>query len=210
MCIDPLAEKYAYNSTYAFQENKMGLGRELEGLELVYANGTSPEFKAKFASIVQFMNAKGTSGQLYQLNKMSKTTLVDNTGNGSKYAPSTGTLYWDSTMAVETKNGTIMSPATILGHEVDHALDDKKNHTEHVQNGVQGSDAQYDTKEERRVITGSEQTTALKHGDIKEGEVTRTDHQGTVRDAPDPTSNKNTTERPLKMEELHEVIIGGK
>jgi RHS repeat-associated protein len=35
MCIDPLSEKYAYNSTYAFQENKMGLGRELEGLEMV-------------------------------------------------------------------------------------------------------------------------------------------------------------------------------
>ncbi|WP_268849233.1 AHH domain-containing protein [Flavobacterium aestivum] len=35
MCIDPLAEKYPYNSTYAFQENKMGMGRELEGLELV-------------------------------------------------------------------------------------------------------------------------------------------------------------------------------
>ena len=35
MSIDPLAEKYAYNSTYAFQENKMGMGRELEGLELV-------------------------------------------------------------------------------------------------------------------------------------------------------------------------------
>ena len=34
MCIDPLAEKYPYNSTYAFQENKMGMGRELEGLEL--------------------------------------------------------------------------------------------------------------------------------------------------------------------------------
>ena len=34
MSVDPLAEKYPYNSTYAFQENKMGLGRELEGLEL--------------------------------------------------------------------------------------------------------------------------------------------------------------------------------
>ncbi|MFW0739951.1 RHS repeat-associated core domain-containing protein, partial [Flavobacterium sp. T12S277] len=34
MSIDPLAEKYAYNSTYAFQENKMGMGRELEGLEI--------------------------------------------------------------------------------------------------------------------------------------------------------------------------------
>lgn len=35
MSIDPLAENYPYNSTYAFQENKMGLGRELEGLELL-------------------------------------------------------------------------------------------------------------------------------------------------------------------------------
>ena len=33
--IDPLATSYPYNSPYAFQENKMGLGRELEGLELV-------------------------------------------------------------------------------------------------------------------------------------------------------------------------------
>ncbi|MCJ7936144.1 MAG: DUF6443 domain-containing protein [Chryseobacterium sp.] len=33
--IDPLSEKYAYNSTYAFQENKLGLGKELEGLELL-------------------------------------------------------------------------------------------------------------------------------------------------------------------------------
>ncbi|SKB78273.1 RHS repeat-associated core domain-containing protein, partial [Salegentibacter salinarum] len=32
--IDPLAEDYTYNSTYAFQENKMGLGTELEGKEL--------------------------------------------------------------------------------------------------------------------------------------------------------------------------------
>lgn len=32
---DPLSEKYTYNSPYAFQENKMGMGRELEGLELV-------------------------------------------------------------------------------------------------------------------------------------------------------------------------------
>ena len=34
MSIDPLAEDYPYNSTYAFQENKLGLGTELEGKEL--------------------------------------------------------------------------------------------------------------------------------------------------------------------------------
>jgi len=31
--VDPLAEDYTYNSPYAFQENKMGMGVELEGLE---------------------------------------------------------------------------------------------------------------------------------------------------------------------------------
>jgi RHS repeat-associated protein len=32
--VDPLAEDYVFNSTYAFAENKLGLGIELEGLEL--------------------------------------------------------------------------------------------------------------------------------------------------------------------------------
>ena len=32
--IDPLSEQYAYNSPYALQENKFGLGIELEGAEL--------------------------------------------------------------------------------------------------------------------------------------------------------------------------------
>jgi len=32
--IDPLTEKYTYNSTYAFQENKLGMGTELEGSEM--------------------------------------------------------------------------------------------------------------------------------------------------------------------------------
>jgi len=33
--LDPLAEKFPYNSTYTIQENKMGMGIELEGLELL-------------------------------------------------------------------------------------------------------------------------------------------------------------------------------
>jgi hypothetical protein len=32
--VDPLFREYPYNSTYAFQENKLGLGTELEGKEL--------------------------------------------------------------------------------------------------------------------------------------------------------------------------------
>ncbi|MCD1117448.1 RHS repeat domain-containing protein [Chryseobacterium turcicum] len=36
--LDPLTEKFPYNSTYAIQENKMGMGIELEGLELLKTN----------------------------------------------------------------------------------------------------------------------------------------------------------------------------
>ncbi|WP_426480693.1 DUF6443 domain-containing protein [Chryseobacterium sp. R2ACT005] len=36
--IDPLAEKFTHNSTYAFQENMIGMGIELEGLELLKNN----------------------------------------------------------------------------------------------------------------------------------------------------------------------------
>lgn len=55
MSIDPLAEEYAYNSTYAFQENKMGMGRELEGLELAphdFTTGFGNYAKGKYDSVV--------------------------------------------------------------------------------------------------------------------------------------------------------------
>src|SRR5690606_5865608 len=45
--VDPLAEDYAYNSAFAFQENKLGMGMELEGLEVLYwpeANQAIGEF----------------------------------------------------------------------------------------------------------------------------------------------------------------------
>ena len=32
--IDPISSKYVYNSTYAYAENKVGMGFDLEGLEL--------------------------------------------------------------------------------------------------------------------------------------------------------------------------------
>jgi RHS repeat-associated protein len=50
--IDPLADIYVYNSPYAFAENKLGLGIELEGLEIIptygmeYANAkTSQDYE---------------------------------------------------------------------------------------------------------------------------------------------------------------------
>src|SRR5690606_14510783 len=112
--IDPLAEKYPFNSTYAFQENKLGMGIELEGLEVVYRKGASPEFKEKFAKSVKFMNSKGTSGMLAELNESGLTEIVDNTGGvngeGTFYRPSEGAIYWDPEFGLKSEEGNLLSP----------------------------------------------------------------------------------------------------
>jgi hypothetical protein len=46
--VDPLAEQFYYNSTYALQENKFGLGAELEGAKMVgFADLQMVYYKAK-------------------------------------------------------------------------------------------------------------------------------------------------------------------
>ena len=77
----------------------------------------------------------------------------------------------------------------VLNHEADHALSYFENPQEHITRG-RTKDNQYGNKEEKRVITGSEQETAKKLGEIKEGQVTRTDHQGQEY----PTKGPTTTE----------------
>ena len=91
----------------------------------------------------------------------------------------------------------MMSPTTVLNHELDHALGldkaskDNKKLQEHIANRKNSSDSQYVTKEERRVITESEQITAKALGEIKDGEVTRENHSyRNIFEAESPTSNK--------------------
>ncbi len=54
--VDPLSEKYVYNSTYAFSENKVISHRELEGLEAQLAiagNGNNTSYKPEDVSSFQ-------------------------------------------------------------------------------------------------------------------------------------------------------------
>lgn len=67
---------------------------------------------------------------------------------------------------------------------MDHAVDYVKNPQQHNTRS-QTYDAQYDTKEERRVITGSEAKTAKANG-----ESTRSKHAGTPYKTITPTSTK--------------------
>ena len=73
-----------------------------------------------------------------------------------------GSIYWKSNWGSQKDNGIVNSPATVFDHEADHALEHKTNTQEYEVNRARGSDSQYQTKEERRVITGSEQKTPFR------------------------------------------------
>ena len=107
------------------------------------------------------------------------------------------TIYWNPNVIIETTTGVMMSPTAILNHELDHALGldkalkDNKKLQEYIADCEKEPDSQYFTKEERRVITGSEQITAKALGEIKDGEVTRENHKlSSIFEAESPTSNK--------------------
>ncbi|HFG0566892.1 TPA: M91 family zinc metallopeptidase, partial [Flavobacterium psychrophilum] len=106
---------------------------------------------------------------------------------------------WNPKMGLETTNGTIMSPATVLDHEADHAGKYAAAGKVSMNSRVETPDKKYDNKEEKRVITGSEQRTARANGEVSAGRVTRTDHKGLPVITTSPTSNKVDAAKTVKF-----------
>lgn len=187
--IDPKAHKFSGWSPYNYALNNPLKYIDPDGQEVRFANGTSSVFQKQFGAAVQYLNKRGASGMLRQLHE-STTVYYINEGNGhTNYDNKTRTINWDPSMGVVTNENHILSPTTVLNHEVDHALQHDQN-PDQFNNDRKTPDAQYDTKEEKRVIEGTEQETAKKLGEIKEGEVTRLDHKGSKFKSTGPTTTE--------------------
>jgi hypothetical protein len=94
-----------------------------------------------------------------------------NNRNDDSFDPNSDTINWDPHSALRTTRGGAQSPALGLGHEMDHATEAPR-----AQERLASQpDARYDTKEERRVIAGSE-----RHAARTLGEAPRFDHAGTT------------------------------
>ena len=150
-----------------------------DGRKIVFAQNVSEDFKKAFAQSVQHLNKHGASGMMAKLHASETVYYISEKSGGSFYDPNTRTIGWDPSLGALTEEGHIVSPTTILNHEVDHALQHDQN-PEQFFNDINTPDPNYGDKEEKRVITGSEQDTARKLGEIKEGEVTRTSHSGAI------------------------------
>jgi RHS repeat-associated protein len=175
--VDPLGEKYYSISTYAYVANNPMIFIDPDGRKIVYGQNVSEDFKKAFAQSVQHLNKHGASGMMAKLHASETVYNITETTGGGFYDSNTRTIAWDPSTGALTDEGHILSPTTILNHEVDHALQHDQNPEQYL-NDKNSPDPNYGNKEEKRVITGSEQDTAKKLGEIKEGDVTRTSHKG--------------------------------
>jgi RHS repeat-associated protein len=121
-------------------------------------------------------NVMETSGASFQTDRYSKPVVL-----------------WNSLQGLEITKKIRISPATVLEHEMDHLVKDVmtpiKDYGNYRRTLESGSDSQYDTKEERRVIRGSEVKTAKGNGEFPEG-FKRESHSGKPIITPTPISNK--------------------
>ncbi len=114
--IDPLAHTYVYNSTYAFQENKLGLGTEVEGKELELHNWLVREGVTYAAKQLDKKMTKAG------LNKTEKSIATDNLLNMYKLKKSENKEKAFSISDASNLIGRHNGPRDALRHALFNAL----------------------------------------------------------------------------------------
>lgn len=177
-----------------------------DGQRVFFAKGVSDKFKKSFAATVKYMNKKGTSDGLFKLERSPKDYYIDEVqGKSSSFSiiGNKNTIFWNSSNIISSRDGIWRSPATSLDHEIAHAVHydtDPQGFTSDI--GTPGTD--YVTKEERNVIVGREQSTARKHGEIRNDQVTRTDYYG--KTVSGDVSEKSPEEIELIIQSQNELL----
>ena len=179
---DPMSEKYYDISPYVYCAGDPVNYVDPRGDTLLFAPGSSEEFKKRFAETVRFMNEHGTSYNIARIHASPMVYYIAE-GKENSFRPSSRTIVWNPTkVAYDNQSNYLRSPATTLAHEFGHAY----RFDSLLQQGYQQNEIitimsketgdEYDNTEEKRVITTTEQYAARAHGEIDPDQVTRTRH----------------------------------
>ena len=207
LSVDPMADKYPSISPYAYCAWNPVKLVDPDGNKIIFSKGATKEQIAQFYQAVSYLDEHKCGGRFGQLrsSRYTYTIVFIDDINQSKYNNKTKTIYWAPTLGLLTNEDIVLSPSTVLNHEMTHATRDddvdnlrqevaKKEYKEkketYEKQTTHGSSKQYDTIEDEQIINGVEKRTALLLGEIEEGQVTRRDHKGTAVRVANPTSNK--------------------
>jgi hypothetical protein len=151
------------------------------GYEIDFPEGTTEEFKTTFYSTWEHLSDHGVGYILDELDALEEKVYIEegSAKNDFYFRASTNTITWNPKYMMLTTTGNLLSPATLLNHEAGHSLRFNNDKEGYLEDRKKGSDAEFNTIEERRVIEGIEQETAVELDEIKEGETTRPNHKGT-------------------------------
>ncbi len=187
--IDPLAEKYYGIGPYAYCGGDPVNRIDPTGKYIKFAEGSSATFIGQFYQAYEALSKAGAAEMINQAWYDPSFTITIKESDVSQFDGKNNEISWDPASAVLTDENYILTPMEVLNHEFDHGVYYQKASDEEKKQ-MNDPDSQYRNQEERRVIEGSEQDTALKLGRIKSGQVTRTNHQGTTFPVSDPLSDE--------------------
>ena len=187
---DPLQLKYPHVSSYAYCMGNPVVYFDPDGRKIKYGPRAQNNkmYQDIFAAAVKILNKANVGYILAQLEALDATIYIEPLPmserlkkEGAYFNPDNNTIYWDYDEHMTTNvEGVILSPMTILNHEADHALDYNisPESAELLKKNRDTPDPDFKNKAERKTIMGIEQVTAKALGEIKDGQVTRTDHMG--------------------------------
>ncbi len=198
LSVDPMSDKYPGVSPYTYCANNPVRLVDPDGDTIKFASNCSPEFREQYKQAIAYLTEKNVGNWAKELQESVYTYYISDKEPGYQtlYDPVNKTIYWSPSEGLLCDNpDVVLSPATILNHELGHAYLEmiaamNFKFSDYVKT-IRPNDSPYGCQDEETVIRDIETPTARALGEIGQGqELTRKSHSGTIVNVENVTSNK--------------------